>query len=417
MGIDVASEEGLKLVAALIHGESDYPNYMPYVAEAVAFARTRLDVKGYTNEQLASYVITMWNIETDMGTRQNAESIVSSSGAIGLMQLMPDTFAELHKNVPFDSLGLTNEITDPRANIYAGTYYFLEQLAAFHDPAEAAAAYNWGANREVMQLAKGGGDIDTAKLPKEPLNYYHDFNAQFDTIAQLVADSPYFAPDKFAFLLTRSPIPSARPTPEAQAIVDLEPALTSSPRPMPNPRYHDNTPAEEPLIAALSPPAALQVSIAPPPREGNWAQNWQDSIYPPALQRQSPNAEQAYFAALTTQMPNPIGELPKEPSLKHPLIPEESLVASVVVLSPNAGAIEGQVLDLSGLPENKEAAIACLATKGDFLTALDNQQDGYAVLRTRERFDVADCPVTESGHLPAQSASNAKIVAIPMQKS
>jgi len=60
---------------------------------------------------------------------------VSSAGALGLMQLMPDVAAERGVENPFD----------PRANIMAGVQYFSE-LLEFHggDLALALASYNAG---------------------------------------------------------------------------------------------------------------------------------------------------------------------------------------------------------------------------------------------------------------------------------
>lgn len=58
---------------------------------------------------------------------------VSPKGALGLMQLMPDTAAEL---------GVDR--TDPYQNIEGGTRYFSQQLKRFGDVDKALAAYNFG---------------------------------------------------------------------------------------------------------------------------------------------------------------------------------------------------------------------------------------------------------------------------------
>jgi soluble lytic murein transglycosylase-like protein len=63
---------------------------------------------------------------------------VSSKGAQGLMQLMPDTAARLGVRDAFD----------PRANVEAGTQYLSNLLDLYHnDPIKALAAYNAGTER------------------------------------------------------------------------------------------------------------------------------------------------------------------------------------------------------------------------------------------------------------------------------
>jgi soluble lytic murein transglycosylase-like protein len=68
-------------------------------------------------------------------TESNAYArAVSTKGAQGLMQLMPETGREMGLVDPFD----------PEANIRAGTRYLKAQLARFATPEEALAAYNAG---------------------------------------------------------------------------------------------------------------------------------------------------------------------------------------------------------------------------------------------------------------------------------
>jgi len=63
---------------------------------------------------------------------------VSRKGALGLMQLMPATAAQLGVADPFD----------PRANVEAGTAHLSALLNLYHDdPIKALAAYNAGAHR------------------------------------------------------------------------------------------------------------------------------------------------------------------------------------------------------------------------------------------------------------------------------
>lgn len=82
------------------------------------------------------------------------------SGAAGLMQLMPATFA---------SLGGTN-IMDPVQNANAGVRYLGMMLQQFGDVAEAVAAYDWGPGNLSNALAQYGSNW-LAYAPTETQNY------------------------------------------------------------------------------------------------------------------------------------------------------------------------------------------------------------------------------------------------------
>ena len=78
---------------------------------------------------------------------------VSSAGAIGLMQLMPQTGADIAAE-----LGLSyapEDLYDLGINIRFGTYYLAQLFDRFDDPQAAIAAYNWGPNHISRRLAKG----------------------------------------------------------------------------------------------------------------------------------------------------------------------------------------------------------------------------------------------------------------------
>lgn len=67
---------------------------------------------------------------------------VSSAGAMGLMQVMPDTWAELRTRY-----GLGRDPYEPRSNILAGTAYLREMWDRYGDVAAMLAAYNAGPAR------------------------------------------------------------------------------------------------------------------------------------------------------------------------------------------------------------------------------------------------------------------------------
>lgn len=52
--------------------------------------------------------------------------VVSSAGAVGAMQVLPRTFAEVAKRC-----GIAGTVGDPAANLEAGIAYLAEQLRAF----------------------------------------------------------------------------------------------------------------------------------------------------------------------------------------------------------------------------------------------------------------------------------------------
>ena len=75
---------------------------------------------------------------------------ISPAGAIGLMQVMPDTWAELRTR--YD---LGRDPYDPRDNILAGTAYLREMFDRYGSVAAMLAAYNAGPSRYDEYLATG----------------------------------------------------------------------------------------------------------------------------------------------------------------------------------------------------------------------------------------------------------------------
>ncbi|PDT65796.1 murein transglycosylase [Bradyrhizobium ottawaense] len=85
-------------------------------------------------------------IEVESGGKAHA---VSSRGALGLMQIMPQTWVELSVRY-----GLGIDPFDPHDNIVAGTAYLSEMLDRFGEGGFLA-AYNVGPNRYEEHLAAG----------------------------------------------------------------------------------------------------------------------------------------------------------------------------------------------------------------------------------------------------------------------
>lgn len=89
----------------------------------------------------------------------NSQLITSSAGAMGIMQVMPETYRDMR-----NQYGLGKNPHDPRDNILAGTAY-LSQLKEKYGYPKMFAAYNAGPATLDAQSA------GTRKLPKETRDY------------------------------------------------------------------------------------------------------------------------------------------------------------------------------------------------------------------------------------------------------
>lgn len=92
-------------------------------------------------------------------TTLRGRPITSSAGAMGLMQLMPGTWADMRER-----LGLGYDPHDPRDNILAGTLYLRLMHDKFGYPG-LFGAYNAGPGRYGAYLAGAG------RLPRETIAY------------------------------------------------------------------------------------------------------------------------------------------------------------------------------------------------------------------------------------------------------
>jgi len=132
---------------------------MPAHAESVADWRPYI-----TEASLRFGVPTAWiervtQAESRGRTRLDGRPIRSRAGAMGLMQLMPGTWAAMRAR-----LGLGLDPDDPRDNILAGTFYLRLMYDRFGYPG-LFAAYNAGPGRYAAHLATGSA------LPGETVAY------------------------------------------------------------------------------------------------------------------------------------------------------------------------------------------------------------------------------------------------------
>lgn len=122
-------------------------------------------------------------IRTESNFRADA---VSTAGARGLMQLLPQTFAFLRDEQLCEPLS-DGEIDTPRTNVRYGTYYLSYLKARFGSWPEALAAYNAGEGRVALwlndpSLAKDG-KLQRIPFP-ETAAYLEKVNSSFEAYSK-----------------------------------------------------------------------------------------------------------------------------------------------------------------------------------------------------------------------------------------
>jgi soluble lytic murein transglycosylase-like protein len=135
------------VAASPVHADS-ITRWRPYVDEA----STRFGVP-------AAWIEQVMRAESGGLTTLNGRPIISRAGAMGLMQLMPGTWAEMRAQ-----LQLGAHPHDPHDNIIAGTRYLRLMYDRFGYPG-CFAAYNAGPARYASYLAGRSG------LPGETIGY------------------------------------------------------------------------------------------------------------------------------------------------------------------------------------------------------------------------------------------------------
>ena len=104
---------------------------------------------------------------------------VSSVGAIGLMQMLPDTFSWLSSSEHLDENLPITSLYDPETSIKYGVYYLKYLHEKFQNWDAAIAAYNGGEGNvaewlENPQYCDKDGNLNTKKIPfPETRNYSH----------------------------------------------------------------------------------------------------------------------------------------------------------------------------------------------------------------------------------------------------
>ena len=168
--------------------------WSPYVAEASA----RFDIP-------ADWIGRVISAESAGSTTLNGKPIRSRAGAMGLMQLMPATWATMRV-----AYRLGSNPDDPRDNIIAGTAFLRMMYDRFGYPGMFA-AYNAGPARYAAYLA------GRSRLPDETIGYLRGVTGRRSTLAATGETSPR----QLLFVLRHDLKDAQQPPAEAPARDDV----------------------------------------------------------------------------------------------------------------------------------------------------------------------------------------------------
>lgn len=118
----------------------------------------------------------------------NRPEAVSHAGAIGLMQVMPETGAEIAESLGYADFS-PEQLKTPELCIEFGCYYLREQMDRFSDNEKIVlAAYNAGPHRAASWLEQYGLDSKggICYIPYEETDHYVDRVMQVKELYQLL---------------------------------------------------------------------------------------------------------------------------------------------------------------------------------------------------------------------------------------
>lgn len=161
----------------------------------------------------AAWIRAVMQAESGGRTMLDGRPITSPAGAIGLMQVMPDTYEEMRR-----AHDLGSDPYDPRDNVLAGTAYLRAMYDRYGFPG-LFAAYNAGPERYDEYLHQG------RPLPTETRTY-------LATVAQIdpgLLPSPSVASGSRLFFTLRTAADASSNADKASATTDLFVPLTTAP--------------------------------------------------------------------------------------------------------------------------------------------------------------------------------------------
>ena len=185
----IAGEGALKSIAiALVLAAA------PASAQSVDRWRAHIEEASSRFRVPADWIRRVIRAESGGRTMLGGRPITSRAGALGLMQLMPGTWAQMRARH-----GLGPDPHDPLDNILAGTAYLRAMYDRFGYPG-LFAAYNAGPERYARHLSTG------RRLPAETTAYVADM-ARGAAGAQPSRPSPAPPSSVFAVLAVVKPVP------------------------------------------------------------------------------------------------------------------------------------------------------------------------------------------------------------------
>ena len=116
-------------------------------------------VRKYAAEYGVDEALVYAVIKTESNFDPNAES---SAGAMGLMQLTPETFLDVADRLLGEEIS-ENDILDPEINIRCGVRYLAWLIETFESEKAAVAAYNAGPGR-VSEWLEEDGELNSIPI-------------------------------------------------------------------------------------------------------------------------------------------------------------------------------------------------------------------------------------------------------------
>ena len=161
------------LLVLIVAGAGVYHAYYYFMKRAYPIAYADIvtaEAQKYGMEPAMIYAI----IRTESNFRP---SVVSDAGAVGLMQVMPDTFEWLQKRSGREELLDKSSLTDPQVNIQYGVYLLSVLVKEYTNEKTALSAYNAGmgtVGRWLADDAISSDGITLETIPYEETGQYVD---------------------------------------------------------------------------------------------------------------------------------------------------------------------------------------------------------------------------------------------------